>query len=106
MFYHLFKYLNQFDFPGAGLFQYISFRSAMTIIASLIISMVFGRMIINYLSKMQIGEKVRELGLKGEKSKAGTPSMGGIIILASILIPTLLFANLTNIYVVLMLITT
>ena len=106
MFYHLFKYLNQFDFPGAGLFQYISFRSAMTVIASLIISMVFGRMIINYLSKLQIGEKVRDLGLKGEKKKAGTPSMGGIIILASILIPTLLFANLTNIYVILMLITT
>src|SRR6056297_1300896 len=106
MFYHLFDYLIQFDFPGAGLFQYISFRSAMTVIASLIISMVFGRMIINYLSKLQIGEKVRDLGLKGEKKKAGTPSMGGIIILASILIPTLLFANLTNIYVILMLITT
>ena len=106
MFYHLFKYLNQFDVPGAGLFQYISFRSAMTVIASLIISLVFGRMIINYLARMQIGEKVRELGLQGEQSKAGTPSMGGIIILASILIPTLLFANLTNIYVILMLITT
>ncbi|MGM0530131.1 MAG: phospho-N-acetylmuramoyl-pentapeptide-transferase [Bacteroidota bacterium] len=106
MFYHLFKYLDQFDFPGAGLFEYISFRSAMTIIASLIISLVFGRMIINYLSKLQIGEKVRKLGLQGEKEKAGTPSMGGIIILASILIPTLLFANLTNVYVILMLITT
>ena len=106
MFYHLFKYLNQFDVPGAGLFQYISFRSAMTVIASLIISLVFGRMIINYLARMQIGEKVRDLGLRGEQSKAGTPSMGGIIILASILIPTLLFANLTNIYVILMLITT
>jgi phospho-N-acetylmuramoyl-pentapeptide-transferase len=106
MFYHLFKYLEQFDIPGAGLFQYISFRSAITIITSLIISLIFGRMIINYLSKLQIGEKVRELGLQGEKKKAGTPSMGGIIILASILIPTLLFANLTNIYVILMLVTT
>ena len=106
MFYHLFKYLDQFDFPGAGLFQYISFRSAMTIIASLIISMLFGKKIINILRKKQIGEKIRDLGLEGERTKAGTPSMGGLIILASILVPTLLFANLTNIYVVLMLITT
>ncbi len=106
MFYHLFKYLDQFDFPGAGLFQYISFRSAMTVIASLIISLVFGKRIINYLRKKQIGERIRELGLEGEDKKAGTPSMGGLIILASILIPTLLFANLTNIYVILMLITT
>ncbi|MGM0497304.1 MAG: phospho-N-acetylmuramoyl-pentapeptide-transferase [Bacteroidota bacterium] len=106
MFYHLFEYLNQFDFPGAGLFQYISFRSAMTVIASLIISLLFGKKIINLLEKKQIGEDVRELGLKGEQKKAGTPSMGGLIILASILIPTILFANLTNIYIILMLITT
>ena len=104
--YHLFQYLDQLDFPGAGMFQYISFRSAMTVITSLIISLIFGKKIINYLAKQQIGEKVRELGLKGEKVKAGTPSMGGVIILASILIPTLLFANLDNIYIILMLITT
>jgi phospho-N-acetylmuramoyl-pentapeptide-transferase len=88
------------------MFDYISFRSAMTVITSLIISLIFGRRIINFLIRQQIGEKVRELGLKGEKVKAGTPSMGGIIILASILIPTLLFANLQNIYIILMLITT
>ena len=106
MFYHLFDYLQQFDFPGAGLFQYISFRSAMTVITSLIISLIFGKRIINLLTKKQIGEDVRELGLKGEKKKSGTPSMGGLIILASILIPTLLFANLSNVYIILMLITT
>jgi len=106
MLYHLFQYLDQFDFPGAGMFDYISFRSAMTVITSLIISLLFGRRIINYLIRQQIGEKVRELGLKGEKVKAGTPSMGGIIILASILVPTLLFANLQNIYIILMIITT
>ncbi|MFP4604384.1 MAG: phospho-N-acetylmuramoyl-pentapeptide-transferase [Bacteroidales bacterium] len=106
MLYHLFKYLDQFDLPGAGLFQYISFRSAMTVITSLIISLLLGKKIINYLRKQQIGENVRELGLKGEESKEGTPSMGGLIILASILIPALLFANLTNVYVILMIITT
>ena len=106
MLYHLFQYLDQLDFPGAGMFQYISFRSAMTVITSLFISLIFGKRIINYLIRQQIGEKVRDLGLKGEKVKAGTPSMGGVIILASILIPTLLFANLNNIYVILMLITT
>ena len=106
MFYHLFDYLTQFDFPGAGLFQYISFRSAMTIITSLIISLLFGKKIINLLAKKQIGEDVRELGLKGEQKKVGTPTMGGLIILASILIPTILFANLTNTYIILMLITT
>ncbi len=106
MLYHLFDYLNQFDIPGAGMFQYISFRSAMTIITSLIISLIFGKKIIRLLGKKQIGEEVRTLGLEGEKTKKGTPSMGGLIILASILIPTLLFANLTNIYIILMLITT
>jgi phospho-N-acetylmuramoyl-pentapeptide-transferase len=106
MFYHLFEYLNEFDFPGAGLFQYISFRSAMTVITSLIISLLFGKRIINILRRKQIGENIRDLGLEGEKTKAGTPSMGGLIILASILIPTLLFANLSNVYVILMLITT
>ncbi|MFO8236444.1 MAG: phospho-N-acetylmuramoyl-pentapeptide-transferase [Bacteroidales bacterium] len=106
MLYHLFKYLEQFDLPGAGLFQYISFRSAITVITSLVIALLFGKKIIHYLSKKQIGENVRQLGLKEEQSKKGTPSMGGLIILASILIPTLLFANLTNIYVILMIITT
>jgi phospho-N-acetylmuramoyl-pentapeptide-transferase len=106
MFYHLFQYLEQFDIPGAGMFQYISFRSAMTIITSLIISLLFGKKIINLLRKKQIGEEVRKLGLEGEKTKAGTPSMGGLIIIASILIPTLLFANLSNVYVILMIITT
>jgi phospho-N-acetylmuramoyl-pentapeptide-transferase len=106
MFYHLFQYLEQFDIPGAGLFQYITFRAAMTVITSLIISLLFGRRIINFLVKKQIGENIRDLGLRGESKKEGTPSMGGVIILASILIPTLLFANLTNIYVILMLIST
>ncbi|MDA3780374.1 MAG: phospho-N-acetylmuramoyl-pentapeptide-transferase [Bacteroidales bacterium] len=106
MLYYLFEYLEKINFPGAGMFQYISFRSGMTIITSLIISLVFGKQIINILHKMQIGEEVRDLGLKDQKSKEGTPTMGGIIILASIIIPTLLFGDLKNIYVILMLITT
>ncbi len=106
MLYYLFAYLDQFDFPGAGMFQYISFRSAMTVITSLIISMIFGKRIINYLGKQQIGEEIRDLGLEGQMSKKGTPTMGGVIILGSIIIPTLLFADVLNIYVFLMLITT
>ncbi|MCH7658042.1 MAG: phospho-N-acetylmuramoyl-pentapeptide-transferase [Bacteroidetes bacterium] len=106
MFYYLFGYLENFDLPGAGMFQYISFRSAMAIITSLFISLLFGKRIILYLRKKQIGEVVRELGLEGQNKKAGTPSMGGIIILASIIIPTLLFCDLGNIYIILMLITT
>lgn len=106
MLYYLFAYLDQFDFPGAGMFQYISFRSAMTVITSLIISTMFGKRIINYLRKQQIGEEIRDLGLEGQMSKKGTPTMGGVIILGSIVIPTLLFADILNIYVVLMLITT
>lgn len=106
MFYYLFGYLETLDFPGAGLFQYISFRSAMTVIFSLVISLLFGKKIIRILQKKQIGEVVRELGLEGQNQKKGTPSMGGLIILASILIPTLLFGDLGNIYVILMLITT
>jgi len=106
MLYYLFAYLDQFDFPGAGMFQYISFRSAMTVITSLIISMIFGKRIINYLRKKQIGEEIRDLGLDGQMSKKGTPTMGGVIILGSIIIPTLLFADVLNIYVFLMLITT
>ena len=106
MLYYLFAYLDQFDFPGAGMFQYISFRSTITVITSLIISMIFGKRIINYLRKQQIGEEIRDLGLEGQMSKKGTPTMGGVIILGSIIIPTLLFADVLNIYVFLMLITT
>jgi phospho-N-acetylmuramoyl-pentapeptide-transferase len=107
MLYYLFEYLEQtYEFPGAGVFQYISFRAAMAVIASLLVSMVFGGRIINFIRKQQIGEEVRELGLAGEESKKGTPTMGGLIILAAILIPTLLFAKLDNIYVIVMLIST
>jgi phospho-N-acetylmuramoyl-pentapeptide-transferase len=106
MIYHLFTYLNQFDFPGAGMFQYLSSRAAFAAITSLVISMIFGKRIINMLRKKQIGESVRDLGLEGQNQKQGTPTMGGIIILASILVPVLLFANLTNIYIILMLIST
>lgn len=106
MLYYLFDYLNQFDFPGAGMFHYISFRSSLAVILSLVISLVFGKKIINYLQLKQIGETVRELGLEGQMQKKGTPTMGGIIILAAILIPVLLLCDLTNIYVVLMILTT
>jgi phospho-N-acetylmuramoyl-pentapeptide-transferase len=106
MFYYLFKYLHSLNFPGAGVFSYISFRSAAAVITSLIISLLIGKRIIRYLQKKQVGEVVRDLGLEGQYKKQGTPSMGGIIILASIIIPTLLFAKLENIYIILMLITT
>ena len=102
MLYYLFKYLHTLNLPGAGVFTYISFRSAMAIIGSLIISLLIGKRIIQYLQKKQIGEVVRDLGLEGQYKKQGTPSMGGIIILASIIIPTLLFAKLDNIYVLLL----
>jgi len=106
MFYYLFEYLEKMDIPGAGMFQYISFRSALTAITSLIIALIFGKKIINYLRRQQIGEDIRDLGLEGQMSKKGTPTMGGVIILASIIIPTILFADVLNIYVFLMLITT
>jgi len=106
MLYYLFKYLHTLDFPGAGVFNYISFRSAMAVITSLIISLLIGKRIILLLQKKLVGEVVRDLGLEGQYQKKGTPSMGGIIILASIIIPTLLFARLDNIYVLLMLLTT
>lgn len=106
MLYHLFHYLEKLDIPGAGVFQYLSFRSAMAIIFSLLISLLFGKRIIRYLQRKQIGEEVRDLGLHGESSKKGTPTMGGLIILGAIIIPTLLFANLTNVYIMLMLIST
>jgi phospho-N-acetylmuramoyl-pentapeptide-transferase len=106
MLYHLFEYLNQFDIPGAGMFSYISFRAAMTVITSLIISMIIGKRIINYLQQKQIGETVRNLGLEGQNSKQGTPTMGGLIIIASIVVPVLLFGKLSNIYLILMIIST
>jgi phospho-N-acetylmuramoyl-pentapeptide-transferase len=103
MLYYLFGYLEKFDFPGAGLFSYISFRSAMAILTSLVISTLYGKKIIRILQKAQIGESIRDLGLEGQMQKKGTPTMGGLIILASILIPVLLFADLRNVYVQLML---
>ncbi|RZM24370.1 MAG: phospho-N-acetylmuramoyl-pentapeptide-transferase [Pedobacter sp.] len=107
MLYYLFEYLRQhYDIPGLRLFQYITFRTSLAIIISLIITTVYGRRIINYLHKMQVGETVRNLGLEGQMQKQGTPTMGGIMILLGILVPTLLLANLTNIYVILMVITT
>lgn len=107
MLYYLFTWLNEhFHIPGAGLFQYISFRTAMAVIVSLIITTAFGSRLIRLLHQKQVGETVRDLGLEGEKQKQGTPTMGGLIIIAGILIPTLLFAQLDNIYVILMIITT
>lgn len=107
MLYYLFNYLDQaFDLPGAGMFKYISFRSGLALILSLFISTAIGRRIIDKLRKLQIGETVRDLGLEGQYSKKGTPTMGGIIIIIAILIPTLLCARLDNIYLVLMLVTT
>ncbi len=104
MLYHIFEYLDSnYDLPGAGLFQYISFRAAMAVIFSLIISMIFGKTIIQYLQKKQVGEIVRNLGLEGQIQKQGTPTMGGIIIIASIVIPAFLFARLDNVYVLLLL---
>ena len=107
MLYHLFTYLDKaFDFPGAGMFNYISFRTGVAFILALILSTLFGRKIIDFLQRKQIGEIVRDLGLEGQMSKKGTPTMGGIIIIIAILVPTLLIANLTNIYILLMIITT
>lgn len=106
MLYYLFNYLNSIDIPGAGMFEYISFRSGMALITSLIISIVFGKRLINMLHSLQVGESVRDLGLKGQKEKEGTPTMGGVIILGAIIIPTLLFAKLDNVYVITMLIAT
>lgn len=107
MLYYLFQYLEEnFKFPGAGLFQYITFRSALAVILSLLISTVFGKKIINFLRNQQVGETVRELGLEGQNEKAGTPTMGGIIIIIATLIPVLLLAKLDNIYIVLLIVTT
>lgn len=106
MLYYLFNFLDQLDFPGAGMFKYVSFRAALALIFSLLISTIIGSRIIDKLRHLQIGETVRDLGLEGQLSKKGTPTMGGIIIIIAILIPTLLFARLDNIYIILMLITT
>ena len=106
MFYYLFDYLDKLDFPGAGVFQYFSFRASMAVITSLFISLFIGKKIIRKLQIKQVGEEIRDLGLEGQIQKKGTPTMGGLIILASIIIPTLLFAKLHNIYIILMLITT
>lgn len=107
MLYYLFNYLDQhYQLPGAGLFQYITFRAGMAVLTALLISTVFGKRIIEILRKKQVGETVRDLGLEGQNQKAGTPTMGGIIIILSTLIPVLLFARLDNIYVLLLILTT
>ncbi len=106
MIYYLYDLLAEFDFPGIGMFQYISFRSGAAIILSLLITTAFGKKMIRYLQQKQIGEEVRDLGLQGQLQKKGTPTMGGLIILSAIIIPTLLFAKLDNIYILLMLVTT
>ncbi len=107
MLYYLFDYIERnFDFPGAGLFQYISFRAGAAAVLSLLITVFFGRNLINILQKKQIGENIRDLGLEGQLQKKGTPTMGGIIIIAAILIPTLLMAKLDNVYVILLIATT
>lgn len=104
MLYHLFDYLS--ELPGARLFQYISFRAGLAIVISLLISMLFGKRIIDKLRQLQIGETVRDLGLEGQKQKEGTPTMGGILIILAILVPTLLLANINNVYIVLMILST
>ena len=106
MLYHLFQYLQEMNVPGAGVFGYISFRAAMAAVVSLVISLLFGKRIIAFLLKKQVGETVRDLGLEGQIEKQGTPTMGGLIIIAAIVIPTWLFARLDNIYIILLLITT
>jgi phospho-N-acetylmuramoyl-pentapeptide-transferase len=107
MLYYLFNYLNKnYSIPGGGVFQYITFRMAMAVIVSLLVTTVYGRRLIDYLRFKQVGETVRNLGLEGQMQKAGTPTMGGLIIILGILVPTLLFAKLDNIYIIMMLVTT
>ena len=107
MLYYLFEYLeNEYQFPGASLFGFISFRAAMAIILSLLLSTIYGKRIIRFLRKKQVGETIRDLGLDGQQEKAGTPTMGGIIIIIATLIPVLLFAKLDNIYIILLIVTT
>ena len=107
MLYYFFEYLEQhFDFFGAGVFQYISFRASMAMVFSLLISLIYGKKLIDFLRKKQVGESVRELGLAGQVEKTGTPTMGGIMILIAIIIPTLLFARLSSVYIIILLIAT
>ena len=107
MLYHLFRYLDRvWDLPGSGMFQYISFRAAAAIIVALLIAIIFGRSIIDFLRRRQIGEEIRDLGLEGQLQKRGTPTMGGVIILLAILVPILLFGRLDNVYVQLMIVST
>ncbi len=107
MLYHLFEYLESlYDYPGSGLYQYLSFRASLAAILALLFSTIFGKSIINFLRRKQIGESVRDLGLQGQQQKAGTPTMGGIIIIASTLLPVLLLTDLTNIYILLLIVTT
>ena len=107
MLYYIFEFLqNNYDLPGASVFQYISFRAALAVITSLLVSLVFGGHIIRFIERKQIGEEVRALGLKGEEVKRGTPTMGGLIIISAILIPTLLFTKLDNIYIQIMIVST
>ena len=107
MLYYLFEFLEkEYQLPGAGLFQFMTFRAAMAILCSLLIATVYGKRIILFLQKQQIGESIRDLGLDGQKQKAGTPTMGGLIIIMSTLIPVLLFAKLENIYILLLIVTT
>jgi phospho-N-acetylmuramoyl-pentapeptide-transferase len=107
MLYYLFEYLDKvYDLPGAGVFRFLSFRAALAIITSLIISLFLGKRIIAWLLKLQVGETIRDLGLEGQKEKQGTPTMGGLLIIAAILIPTMLFTRLDNVYIVIMIIST
>lgn len=106
MLYYLFDYLDKLDVPGAGVWTYITFRTSMAVIISLVISLVFGKTLIKLLERKLVAETIRDLGLQGEEQKKGTPTMGGLIILGAILVPTLLFARLDNIYIILMLIAT
>ncbi len=106
MLYHLFEYLSKYNFPGHNLYSYVSFRVGLTLIISIILTAILGQRIIRFLQRQQIGEEIRNLGLQGQMEKRGTPTMGGLIIILAILVPTLLFAKLTNIYIILMIITT
>ena len=107
MLYYLFDFLDKnYDLPGAGLFQFITFRAALAVIFSLVIATFYGKRIIAYLRKKQVGETIRNLGLEGQNEKAGTPTMGGIIIILATIVPVLLFAKLENIYVLMLLVTT
>ncbi|MDF0715643.1 phospho-N-acetylmuramoyl-pentapeptide-transferase [Muricauda sp. 334s03] len=107
MLYYLFEFLEkQYQLPGAGLFQFLTFRAALSVLLSLLIAMVYGKRIILFLQKKQIGESIRDLGLEGQKQKAGTPTMGGLIIIMSTLLPVILFADIKNIYVILLIVTT